>query len=493
MNWLFELHATQPVAQAIGILALVCVVGMGIGSVNVRGIGLGTAGVLFAGLITGHFSKAVDHETLDFVKEFGLLLFVFTIGLQLGPGFFAALKRDGLRLNALAILIIVSGTATAVLCGRLLGLDSAAMLGVLSGSVTNTPSLGAAQQALSTSGLSGDRLALPALAYAVTYPVAIVGIIGSLLALKGLFGIDPPKEAEALAAENAHRDSLETRTLVVDHPDLTHVSGRPGDPGNIDEREIVVTREEVLGSTLGELSLDARGVVISRLTRADVAIPAAPTISLQFGDVLRAVGDKQSLDRVETLLGNSIKALSDTRFVPLFLGIGLGIIVGTVPIVFPGLPQPVKLGLAGGPLVVALVLGRIGHLGRLVFYMPVNTNLAFRQFGIALFFAAVGLAAGPTFFGAVFSASGLAWLGAGLCVAVAPLMITGIFARLALQMNYAVLGGVIAGSMTDPPALTFVNNLTRSEVSMLSYVTVYPLTTLLRILAAQLLALSLIH
>jgi putative transport protein len=267
-----------------------------------------------------------------------------------------------------------------------------------------------------------------------------------------------------------------------------------GSPGNIDEREIVVTREEVLGKTLGELSLnESGGVVISRLTRADIALPVVPAMSLQFGDVLQAVGDKQSLDRAERLLGNSIKALSETRFVPLFLGIVLGIIVGTAPIVFPGLPQSLKLGLAGGPLVVALVLGRLGHIGRLVFYMPVNTNLAFRQFGIALFFPAVGLSAGPTFFGAVFSASGLAWLGAGLCVAVAPLMLAGIFARLALHMNFAVLGGVIAGSMTDPPALTFVNNLTRSEVSMLSYVTVYPLTTLLRILAAQVLALSLIH
>jgi putative transport protein len=481
MSWLFELHSTQPVAQAIGILALVCVIGMAIGSVTIRGIGLGTAGVLFAGLITGHYTRAVDHETLDFVKEFGLLLFVFTIGLQLGPGFFAALKRDGLKLNAVAILIILSGTAIAVLCGRLLGLDSAAMLGVLSGSVTNTPSLGAAQQALSTSGLSSDRLALPALAYAVTYPVAIVGIIGSLLLLKGIFRVDPPKEAEAL------------RTLVVENPGLTKLKVDDVRSGEIDEREIVVTREEVLGRTLHELSLDARGVVISRLTRADVAIPASPAISLQFGDVLQAVGEKQSLDEAERVLGNSIKALSDTRFVPLFLGIALGIIVGTVPIVFPGLPQSLKLGLAGGPLVVALVLGRLGHIGRLVFYMPVNTNLAFRQFGIALFFAAVGLSAGPTFFGAVFSASGLAWLGAGLCVAVAPLMLAGIFARLALHMNFAVLGGVIAGSMTDPPALTFVNNLTRSEVSMLSYVTVYPLTTLLRILTAQVLALSLIH
>jgi AspT/YidE/YbjL antiporter-like protein len=485
MNWLFQLHTTQPVAQAIGILAIVCVAGMAIGSVTVRGIGLGTAGVLFAGLITGHFSKPVDHATLDFVKEFGLLLFVFTIGLQLGPGFFSALRRDGLKLNALALLIIFSGTAIAVLCGRLFRLDSAAVLGVLSGAVTNTPSLGAAQQALSTSSMPNERLALPALAYAVTYPVAIVGIIGSLLALKGLFHIDPPKEAEALATERTRLvDPVETRTPVVENPHSARM----------DEREIVVTREAVLGKTLRELSLDARyGVVISRLTRADVALPVGPEMSLEFGDVVKAVGEKPSLDLTEALLGNSIKALGETRFIPLFLGIVLGIIAGTVPIVVPGLPQALKLGLAGGPLVVALVLGRLGHIGRLVFYMPVTTNLAFRQFGIALFFAAVGLSAGPTFFSAVFSTAGLLWLVVGACVAVLPLLLTGVFARLALHMNFAVLGGVIAGSMTDPPALTFVNNLTRSEISMLSYVTVYPLTTLLRILAAQVLALSLIR
>jgi len=549
VGWLFELHSTHPVAQAIGVFALVCVAGMALGSVKVRGIGLGTAGVLFAGLVTGHFSKPVDHATLDFVKEFGLLLFVFTIGLQLGPGFFAALRRDGLRLNAIAVLIVFLGSALAVLSGRLFGLDSAAVLGILSGSTTNTPSLGAAQQTLAAlPGMSESRQALPALAYAVTYPGAIVAIIATLLGLKGLFRIDPVEEAEALTAEQHHVEPLETRTLVVENPTLpsgaetgvivsryrragecevraavANIRLQPGDciavvgsrgmldqfqrlvgrpsnedlrlaPGNVTEREIVVTNKDVLGKTIRELALDASyGVVVSRLTRADVALTAAPGLTLQFGDVVQTVGDEQALARAEALLGNSVKALGETRFVPLFLGIVLGIIVGTMPIVVPGLPQPVQLGLAGGPLVVALVLGRIGRIGRLVFYMPVTTNLAFRQFGIALFFAAVGLAAGPTFFGAVFSPAGLLWLGAGLCVAVVPLMLAGIFARVALKMNFAVLGGLIAGSMTDPPALTFVTNLARSDAPMLSYVTVYPLTTLLRILVAQVLALTLIH
>jgi len=360
VRWLLQLHETQPVAQAIGVLALVCVAGMTLGSVKIRGVGLGTAGVLFAGLITGHFSKPVDHATLAFVKEFGLLLFVFTIGLQLGPGFFAALRRDGLRLNAMAVLIVCLGSALAVLLGRMLGLDSAAVLGILSGGTTNTPSLGAAQQMLTTiRGMPEDRLALPALAYAVTYPGAIVGMIGALLALKGLLRADPVKEAAALAAEQReHVEPLETRTLVVENPNLADVAVeaipsraetgvivsryrrrgesdvraavgstrlQAGDsimvvgtramvdqfervvgrrsrddlrlaPGNVADREIVVTHKGVLGKSIGELALDAQcGVVVSRLTRADVMLPVVPALRLQFGDVVQAIGDEQSL------------------------------------------------------------------------------------------------------------------------------------------------------------------------------------------------------
>jgi putative transport protein len=554
--WLFQLHATQPVAQAIGVLALVCAAGKALGNVKIRGIGLGSAGVLFAGIITGYFSKPVDHATLAFVKEFGLLLFVFTIGLQLGPGFFSALRRDGLRLNTVALFIVLAGSALTVLFGWLFGLDSAAVLGILSGATTSTPSLGAAEQALaSIPGISDERLALPALAYAVTYPVAIVGIIGTLLALKSLFRIDMRTEVEALTVERGrHVEPLETRTLIVENPNLDDVAveaiplraetgvivsryrpagesevraavggtrlhtgdsimvvgrramldqfqclvGRQGGddlrfaPGNVTERTIVVTRGNVLGKTIGELAFDARcGIVVSRLTRADVSLTAVPGLPLKFGDMVQAVGDEQGLDQAEKLLGNSVKELGQTQFMPLFIGIALGIIVGTMPIVVPGLQQPLQLGLAGGPLVVALILGHLGRIGRLVFYMPVNTNLAFREFGIALFFAAVGLAAGPTLFATVFSSTGLLWLGAGLCVTVLPVLLTGLVTRALLHMNFAVLGGLIAGSMTDPPALTFIGNLANSDAPTLAYVTVYPLTTVLRILAAQVLALML--
>jgi putative transport protein len=382
MGWLFQLHATHPVAQAIGVFALVCVAGLSIGSIKVRGIGLGTAGVLFAGLITGHFSKPVDHATLDFVKEFGLLLFVFTIGLQLGPGFFAALRRDGLRLNSVAVLIVFFGSALAVLLGRLFGLDSAAVLGILSGGTTNTPSLGAAQQTIAAlPGISENRQALPALAYAVTYPGAIVGIIATLLALKGLFRIDPAKEAEALAAEQQHVEPLETRTLVVENPNLANVAVeaipsraetgvivsryrragqcdvraavastrlQPGDliavvgaramldqfqrvvgrqsnedlrfaPGNVAEREIVVTNKDVLGKTIAELALDAScGVVVSRLTRADLALTAVPGLSLQFGDVVQTVGDEQSLARSDAAMLSYVTVYPLTTLLRIF-------------------------------------------------------------------------------------------------------------------------------------------------------------------------------
>jgi putative transport protein len=265
-------------------------------------------------------------------------------------------------------------------------------------------------------------------------------------------------------------------------------------PGNVTQRRIVVTHKNVLGRTLADLELDSRcGAVVSRVTRADIELTAVPGLRLQFGDMVRLVGEEEGLKNAEKLLGNSVKELNETHFIPLFIGILLGIALGTMPIAFPGLPQPVRLGLAGGPLIVALVLGRFGRIGRLVCHMPVNANLAFREFGIALFFAAVGLAAGPKFFATVFSASGVQWLGAGLCVTILPLLAAGVFARAVLKMNFTALSGLLAGSVTDPPALAFANNLAKSDAPTVAYATVYPLTTLLRILCAQVLALTLIR
>jgi putative transport protein len=554
MSWLFELHRTQPVAHAIGALAFVCVFGMALGSLKFRGVGLGTAGVLFAGIIVGHFGQPVDHHTLDFVKELGLILFVFTIGLQLGPGFFAALRHQGVKLNILAAIIVMSGAASAPLIGWLGGFDSAAVLGIFSGASTNTPSLGAAAQTLSTlPDVSPERLNMPALAYAVTYPTAIVGIIGTLLLLKQIFRVDPVREAANFAAKNRRTsEPLERCTLVVTNPNLDgirvdaipgriesgvtiarvrngaetvaatdatvihrddrlavvgtpaaleqfeRVVGRRSDEdlvlteSNITFRRVVITDRRVLGKTVGELDLDDRfGVAVTRVLRANIEMSAVPGLRLQFGDTINIVGRDEDLDRAAVALGNSVKELNETHFIPFFIGIVLGIALGTMPIPIPGLPQPIRLGLAGGPLIVALILSRIGHIRRQVWHMPANTNLAFREFGIALFFAAVGLGAGARFFATVFSATGLQWLLAGACVTMLPIVTIGLVARAFLKLNFMDLSGLIAGSMTDPPALAFASNIARSDAPNLAYATVYPLTTLLRILSAQVLAIAL--
>jgi putative transport protein len=556
MDWILRIHTTHPVAHAIGVLALVCVAGMAAGSLKVRGVGLGTSGVLFAGILTGYFSKPVDHATLEFVKEFGLVLFVFTIGLQLGPGFVASLRQQGLALNLLAAAIVGLGVATALSLNWLLRIDPAATLGLLSGATTNTPSLGAVQQTLTTlAGVSEERQSLPALAYAVSYPVAILGIIASLLALKAIFRIDPLKEAASFAAEQS-RDSepLERRTLIVENPNLEglkveaipgrlemgvtvsrirraeevevrlaegrtvlncadrivvvgtaamldqfqRVVGRRCDedllhaPGSVTSLRVLVTSKRGIGKTVRELGLDhLLGVVVTRVTRTDLEMGAVPSLRLRFGDVLQIVGDPENIQKAAAFLGNSVKQLNETHFIPLFVGIALGIALGTMPIMLPGLPQPLRLGLAGGALFVALFLGRVGRIGRLVWYMPANVNLAFREFGIALFFAAVGLMAGAKFFSTVFSPVGALWLLAGLVITVPPLLVVGVFARAVLKTNFVALGGLLAGSMTDPPALAFASNICRSDAPTLSYATVYPLTMVLRIVSAQVLALLL--
>jgi len=544
MTWVFELHKTQPIAHAICVLAFVCVVGMALGSLKFRGIGLGTAGVLFAGILTGQFGETIDQRTLDFVKDFGLILFVFTLGLQLGPGFFAALRQQGVKMNVLAFVIVILGATAAPLIGWLAHFDAGAVLGIFSGASINIPALGAATQTLST---------LPALACAVTYPVAIVGSIVAVLLIKQIFRINPMREAADFAAKNRRQiEPLERRTLVVTNPNLDgvrvdaipsrletgvtisrvhqdneiraatdatviHRGDRVGVVGtragldqfervighrsdedlvlaesNITFRRVVVTDRSMLGKTVGELDLDDRfGVAVTRITRADIEMSAVPGLRLKFGDMMQIVGRAEDLDKAAAVLGDSVKELNETHFVPFFIGIVLGIVVGTMPIAFPGVPQPVRLSLAGGPLIVALILGRIGRIGRQVWHMPVNANLAFREFGIALFFAAVGLSAGPKFFATAFSAIGFQWLLAGACVSVLPLLVIGIFARAVWKMNFMDLSGMLAGSMTNPPALAFATNIGCSDAPNVAYATVYPLTTLLRILSAQVLAIVL--
>jgi putative transport protein len=555
MHWLLELPQSQPIAHAIGVLAFCCVVGMALGTIRTKGVGLGTAGVLFAGLLVGAFEQRIDHQTLDFVKEFGLILFVYTIGLQLGPGFFAALKQQGVRLNALAVAIVSLGAAMAAGLGWLAGIDAAAVLGIFSGATTNTPSLGAGTQALEMiPGVARERLALPALAYAVTYPAAVAGIIGTLVLLKLWFKIDLKQEAAEFAARSQRRGApLERATMVVTNPNLagttiermparaetgvtisrlrrgehttvatestvvqtgdriTVVGTRAGldqfvkvvghtspedlvlDNRALTVRRVVVTSRKALGKSVAELDLDDRfGVAVTRVTRADIEMTAVPGLRMQFGDNVVLVGATDDLDNAARALGDSLKELNTSHFLPFFIGIAAGVLLGTLPIALPGLPQPVRLGLAGGPLIAAIALSRVGRIGPLVWHMPLNTNLAFREFGIALFFAAVGLKAGGEFFETVLTPTGLRWLLAGIAVTVTPILAVGAFARRVWKMNYMDISGVLAGSMTDPPALAFASSAAGSDAPTVAYATVYPLTMLLRILAAQLLAIALV-
>jgi len=555
-DWLFQLPRTSPVAHTLGLLALVCAAGMALGSLKVKGIGLGSSGVLFMGILAAQFTQPADPRLLTFVREFGLVLCVFAMGLSLGPGFFASLRAEGLRLNILAAVLVLSAGLLTPLVGWLGGFDSEAIGGLFAGATTNIPALGAAQQSLAAMpGIAPERQALPALACAVAYPGSIVGSLAVILLLKVLFRIDPAREAEQYAAERrAKTEPLARRTLVVENAELAGTTvaaacrrvserivvsrirrtgqtevqaalsgaelnlgdailavgttplldqferlvGRRSDedlltaPGSITYRRIAVTHRGVLGKSVAELGLEnLLNVEITRLARGDAEMTATASLRLQFGDVLQIVGTDEQLDKAAQLLGNSLKSLNETQFIPLFFGIFLGVLTGSVPIIVPGLANPLKLGLAGGPLIVALVLGRLGHFRNLVWHMPQNVNHAFRELGISLFFAALGLAAGDQFLAAMLSPRGMSWLAGGLVITLVPLAAVGIWSRAVEKLNFVTLTGLLAGATTNPPALNFATNLCDSEAPTLAYATVYPLTTLLRILVAQVLTLLL--
>jgi putative transport protein len=545
------------VAQTILILSLVIAGGLMLGSISVRGLRLGSAGVLFVGLAFAHFGARIDHTLADFIKDFGLALFVFVIGLQLGTGFLGNLRRDGLRLNALALAVVALGSILCVVGAYALSLERPGALGILAGATTNTPSLAAAQQAVaSLDTVSSDDRALVPMAYAVAYPAGIVGIIAALALLRLVFRIDPAAEAADLERQrtaDAAPEPLERRTLLLTNPALDaltisqlpdierlavritrlqHASSSrvllahgstplrlndrfavvgtasdldqlerlvgtrlPEDlasvPGDIVAQRVLVTRSRVVGQRLDDLHLGLRlDVKVTRLTRAGVELAPFGSLRLQFGDVLLLVGQADDLARAAQLLGNAPSALNETRFMPIFLGLALGVLLGLAPIPVPGLPAPVHLGLAAGPLLVALALSRIGAVGPIVWYVPRTAQLALRELGITLFLAGVGLKAGEHFFETAWSDRGLRWLALGAAVAIVPPLLVGVFARAALKLNYATLSGLLAGSMTDPPALAFANTLCRAETPSLAYATVYPITMVVRIVLIQVLALA---
>lgn len=539
-------------AHSILVIGLVIATGLALGHVRVFGVGLGVAGVLFTGLLCAHLGLGVDSHVLEFTRELGLVFFVFTIGLQVGPGFFASLRRQGLTLNALAAAIVLLGAAGVLLLHTLGGVALPAAAGIFSGATTNTPSLAAAGQALrQIPGASDEMLKLPDLAYAVCYPFGIIGTILAMLAVRWLFRIDVEAEKHVLReGRDAEKREIHTLALRVTNPNLVGVAiadipalreaeavisrisqggvtrvaqpetplalgddllvvappagleklrrviGEPSavdlraTPGDVDVRRVIVTSRGALGKTADELDLVGQfGVAITRIARGDQQFTPTASLRLQFSDTLTLVGPRAQLGHAERVLGNSPKELNQPNLVPIFLGILLGVLVGSMPLAIPGLPAAVKLGLAGGPLIVALLLGRLGHWGPLVWYMPPNANYLLREIGIALFLACVGLKSGDSFARILSDGDGLRWMLWGAVVTIVPLLLVAVAARAFWKLNYIRLCGVLAGGMTDPPALAFATSLSGSEDVAISYVTVYPLTMILRVFSAQLLVL----
>ena len=543
------------IALTVSILALVAVVGLFIGNVKFRVVGLGIGGVLFGGIIVGHFvsqaGMTLSSDMLHVIQEFGLILFVYTIGIQVGPGFFASLRVSGLRLNLFAVLIVIIGGLVTAILHKLFDIPLPVVLGIFSGAVTNTPALGAGQQILRDLGTPMAMVDQMGMSYAMAYPFGICGILFTMWMLRVIFRVNVETEAQQhestrtnggalirtinIRVENPNLHNLAIKdvpilngdkvicsrlkreeTLKVPSPetviqlgDLLHLVGQPADLHNaqlvigqevdtslstkgtdLRVARVVVTNENVLGKRIRDLHFKERyDVVISRLNRAGVELVASSDISLQFGDILNLVGRPSAIDAVANVLGNAQQKLQQVQMLPVFIGIGLGVLLGSIPVFVPGFPAALKLGLAGGPLIMALILGRIGSIGKLYWFMPPSANLALRELGIVLFLSVVGLKSGGDFIHTLVDGEGLSWIGYGALITAVPLITVGILARMLAKMNYLTMCGMLAGSMTDPPALAFANNLhPTSGAAALSYATVYPLVMFLRIITPQLLA-----
>ena len=555
MNWINDLLWGEGIGHSILLLSFVIAAGIQLGKIKVFGVSLGITLVLFVGIILGHFGFTINHNVIHFFKEFGLILFVYSVGMQVGPGFFSSFKQGGVTLNMLACGIVFLGVLTAVILHYVTGIPMPTMVGILSGAVTNTPGLGAAQQAFSDMhGVSDNTIAL---GYAVAYPLGVIGIILSIILIKYIFRVSFDKENEQLNSEDSsHTNEAKPISLIVKNPaifnktvaelsnllehrdfvisrvwrdsnkqieiasantvlqenDKVFVITTETDAETIKtfigeeidmerkqwirmesqfiNRRILITKPELNGKRLGQLKLrKLYGINITRINRAGVDLVAKPGLTLQVGDRVNVVGTETAVSNVEKVLGNSMKRLNEPNLITIFVGIALGIVLGSIPISFPGIPQPVKLGLAGGPLVVAILISRFGYHYKLITYTTQSANLMLREIGITLFLACVGISAGDGFVDTIVNNGGFAWIGYGFIITFVPLMIIGCIGRYFCKVNYFTLMGLIAGSTTDPPALAYSNATAGNDAPSVGYATVYPLTMFLRVLTAQLLIL----
>ncbi len=553
MSWINDLIFGTGIAHAVFVLSLVISIGILLGKIKIFGISLGITWILFVGIFFGHLGLTIDDHLLHFIKEFGLILFIYSIGMQVGPSFFSSFKQGGITLNILATAVVLLGVITTYVIHLLTGLPIATMVGILSGAVTNTPGLGAAQQTFRE--VTGTDNSSIAMGYALAYPLGVVGIILTLILMKTVFRVRFDNELAAIESTNSSKlTEAQMFSLQIKNPsifgknirDIKKLAGRefvvsrvqhaqtgrieiaqPDSVLNEDDkilvvcnlqnidmlaaltgaridmdlkqwtkldaqlisRRISVSKSEINGKTIGQLKLRSLyGVNITRVNRAGIDLVGEPQLSLQLGDRVTVVGSDSSIASVEKLLGNSLKRLREPNLIAIFIGIALGVLIGSIPFVVPGIPQPVKLGLAGGPLIVSIIISKFGPKYKLITYTTMSANLMLREVGIALFLACVGLGAGGSFVETLLN-GGYAWIGYGVIITVLPLLIAGFAGRIFCKLNYFTLMGLLSGSMTDPPALSFSNATAGNDVPAVSYATVYPLTMFLRVITAQLMIL----
>ncbi len=557
MEWIQDLlFNSESVAHAILIYALVIAFGVALGKVKILGVSLGVTFVLFVGLLIGHFGFSVNGNVIKFVQDFGLILFIFSIGMQVGPGFFSSFKKGGFLLNGLAILIITLNIAVALTIYYTAGNVSLTdMVGILSGAVTNTPGLGAAQQTLTE--IQGDTAAEAiqgmSMGYAAAYPLGVVGIILSMILIKSIFKIKLEDETKKLEEENAQSQlmpyvitlraensgifnksvkeihdvigrnfvisrmlsdgkfTIPTSSTIVKEGDLllivisvqdeaaytTIIGPKVEHDWEVENspvvsRRIVVTNSDINGKKLGTMRLHAGfRLNVTRINRAGVDLLASPNLALQMGDRLTVVGNINDIERFASKLGNSLKRLNEPNMFTMFIGIFLGIVIGSIPFALPGMSVPMKLGLAGGPLIVAILLSRFGHNFKVITYTSSAANLLLREVGICLFLASVGISAGAEFADTVFNSTGAMWVLYGFLITFIPLVIVGFIARAKFNINYYTIMGLLSGGTTDPPALAYANKTANNDAPAVSYSTVYPLTMFLRVITAQLIILFL--
>ncbi len=561
MEWLIALFTENSVANAVLVYSLVIFLGVSLGKIGFKGVNLGIAGVLFVGIFFGHWGFSVPEEVCHFIREFGLILFVYTIGLQVGPSFFSSFRKEGITLNLLGVGLVVLGVLVTFLVYYFGKLPVSVAVGLMSGAVTNTPGLGAAQQTLSDIQASTPSFTFipPVLAYAVAYPFGVFGVILSMLFVKWVFKIDLSKEvAQDRETQEKTKPKPESTSFVVENPQILGKSisilseimetqvivsrilqngeiitpsaetlleegnvlrvvgmkkeleklelliGRKSEldlkqsiptqtQKHLANRTIVVTQKQVLGKNLAHLQIRNRfGVNVTRIERAGIELIAMSDMPLHFGDKLRVVGTEEDINRFAKEVGNSVKHLQHPNVGAIFIGITLGVIFGSIPIYLPNIPIPLKLGLAGGPLIVAILFGKYGQIKGFTTYVSTSANLMLREIGIILFLASVGIKAGESFWQTLSEGDGKIWILFGLLITFIPLFTIGFVARFFLKKNYLEICGLLAGSSTCPPALAFASAFTDSDKPAFTYATVFPLITFCRILVAQLLILFLL-